>query len=193
MRKIVAALQVSLDGFIEGPDGELDWVSNWGDSFGLTQEVDACILGGGMYGGYEQYWTAILANPSAILEFTGREPTAEEVEYAAYADRTAHFVVSTSLQETNWHVARIVRDLKEIRTLKHQPGRSMHAVGGAGLVSSLMNDGLVDELRLIINPIVLGRGKPLFKDVVAPHALTLLSSEPIGAGQVKLIYEVKKR
>lgn len=188
MRKIVAALQVSLDGLIEGPNGELDWVADWGDNFDLTSEIDGCILGGGMYGGYEQYWTSILADSSGVLAFTGRPPTKAEIAYAAFADRTPHFVLSTSLDKTGWHVATIVRDVEGIRALKHRPGGVMHAVGGAGLVSTLMNHGLVDELRLIVNPIVLGRGKALFKDVQARHPLALTSSEAIGAGQVRLTY-----
>ena len=72
MRKIIAALQVSVDGFIEGPNGELDWVDTWEDPFDLSHQIDACILGAGMYPGYEQYWRAILANPEGILPFTGR-------------------------------------------------------------------------------------------------------------------------
>jgi dihydrofolate reductase len=184
MRKIVAALQVTLDGLIEGP---LDWVANWGDQFGLTSEVDACLLGGGMYGGYERYWTSILADPRGVLDFTGRKPTSEEIDYAAYADRTPHYVLSRTLQQTSWHVATILRDLKEVDALKRLPGRAIHALGGAGLVSSLMNAGLVDELRLIVNPIVLGRGKRLFGELSGPHRLRLLGSEA-GAGQVKLVY-----
>ena len=190
MRKIVAALQVTLDGMIEGPEGELDWVADWGDQFGLASEVDACLLGGGMYGGYEKYWTSILGNPTGVLEFTGRQPTAAEIAYAAHAARTPHYVLSRSLQKTGWSVATILRDLDDVRALKRQTGRAMHAVGGAGLVSSLMNEGLVDELRLIVNPIALGRGKRLFGGLNGSHALTLLGSEQLGAGQVKLVYEV---
>ena len=72
MRKIIAALIVSVDGFIEGPAGELDWVDTWEDAFDLLPQIDTCILGRKMYPGYEQYWGAILANPDGILPFTGR-------------------------------------------------------------------------------------------------------------------------
>ena len=82
MRKIIAALQVSVDGFIEGPNGELDWVDTWEDPFDLSHQIDACVLGAGMYPGYEQYWRAILANPGGILPFTGRVATPGEIEYA---------------------------------------------------------------------------------------------------------------
>ncbi len=188
MRKLIAALQVPLDGMIEGPRGELDRVAHWGDPFGLTSEADACLLGGGMHGGYERYWTSVLANPAGTLEFTGRPPTAEEI---SYADQTPHYVLSTTLQRTHWHVATLVRDLQAVRALKQQRGRAIHAVGGAGLVSSLMNEGLVDELRFIINPIVLGRGKRLFQHVLGPHALVLLGAERLGSGQIKAVYAVR--
>jgi hypothetical protein len=58
MRKLIAALQVSLDGLIEGPNGELDWIGDWEDTFDLLSEIDVLVLGGGMYPGYEQYWMA---------------------------------------------------------------------------------------------------------------------------------------
>ena len=75
MRKIIAALQVSVDGFIEGRNGELDWVDTWEDPFDLSHQIDACLLGAGMYSGYEQYWRAILANPGGIaaVHWQGRD------------------------------------------------------------------------------------------------------------------------
>jgi hypothetical protein len=97
MRKLIAGLQVSLDGFIERPNGELDWIGNWGDSFDFLAEVDTCVLGARMYPGYEQYWLAILANPDGIVPFAGRIATKGEVEYARFADRTPHFVLSKTL------------------------------------------------------------------------------------------------
>ena len=66
-RRIISAMNVSLDGFIEGLNGELDWIENWEDSYGLMAQVDACVLGAGMYPGYEQYWSAVLAAPDASL------------------------------------------------------------------------------------------------------------------------------
>jgi dihydrofolate reductase len=85
-----------------------------------------------------------------------------------------------------------VRDPDDVRRLKETPGRDMHAVGGATLVSSLMNAGLVDEIRLVVQPIVLGGGKPLFKDVKERHALTLLKAMPLKAGAVSMRYGVPR-
>ena len=190
MRKIIAALQVSLDGFIEGPNEELDWVDSWEDPFDIVGNVDAFILGARMYPGYEQYWQAVLDNPRGILPFTGRPATEGEIEYAEFAGRTRHIVVSRTLQTVSWKNTRIVRDLEDIRRLKEAPGGDIHAVGGASLASSLMNAGLVDEIRLVVQPIILGGGKPLFKDVKERHVLTLLTARPLKAGAVSLGYGV---
>lgn len=190
MRKIIAALQVSVDGFIEGTKGELDWVTSWEDEFDLGLEIDACILGGGMYSGYEQYWTSILANPDGILEFTGRPATKGEREYAKFAEKTPHYVVSRTLKRTHWSVADIV-DLSRIQSLKRESGKNMHLVGGATLVSSMINENLVDELRLVVNPVILGEGKALFKDVEDRHSLKLRAVKQLKSGNVRLIYAVE--
>jgi dihydrofolate reductase len=190
MRRIIAALQVSLDGFIEGPNGELDWVDSWEDPFDLLSEIDTCILGAGMYPGYEQYWRAIFANPTAPVPFFDKIPTKGEVEYAKFADRTPHIVLSRTMHDPVWHNTRVVRDVDAIRELKALPGKDMHAVGGAALVGSLMNAGLVDELRIVVQPIVLGSGKALFKDVKERHALRLVATESPARGLARLTYAV---
>lgn len=191
-RKIIAALQVSLDGLIEGPEGEVDWIDNWDDPFEVLPEIDTCILGGGMYPGYEQYWLSILADPTGVQPLTGRPASEDEIAYARFADRTPHVVLSTTLDDVTWKTARIARDVEEIRTLKQQPGKHIHAVGGAGFVSSLLNERLVDEIRLTVHPRVLGRGKALFQDVSDRQALELVDARPLASGRVSLIYRHEK-
>jgi dihydrofolate reductase len=188
MKRIIAAQVVSVDGFIEGPRGELDWVDSWEDPFDLLPQIDTCILGRGMYPGYEQYWSAILANPQGVLPFTGKVATEGEIAYAHFAARTPHIVLSKTLDNVAWKNTRIVRDVEEIRRLKQEPGKDLHAVGGATLVSSLMNHGLIDELRLVVHPIILGGGKPLFKDVKERHGLKFLGAKPLESGLVRLTY-----
>jgi dihydrofolate reductase len=193
MRKIIAALQVSLDGFIEGPNGELDWAmaedeETWSDVFEMLTHVDTFILGRVMYPAYEQYWLAILANPAGVLPFSGKTASKNEIAYARLADKTPHIVVSRTLDKVAWKTTRIVRDVEEIRKLKQQPGKDMHVVGGATLVSSLMNLGLIDELQLMVNPLILGGGKALFKNVKERHALKLIRAKPLKSGKVSLTY-----
>jgi dihydrofolate reductase len=192
MRKIIAALVISLDGFIEGPNEELDWIDTWDDPFDdMYANIDACILGGKMYPGYEQYWCAILANPKGILPFSGKVASQGEIDYAHFADRTPHFVLSKTLGKVDWKTTQIIRDVEEIRRMKQQHGKDMHAVGGATLISSLMNLGLIDELRLVIQPIILGGGKALFKDVKERHPLKFVHATPQKSGSVVLTYNVQ--
>ena len=190
MRQIVCAMQVSLDGFVEGPDGELDWIENWEDSYGLMAQVDTCVLGAGMYPGYEQYWSAVMAAPDAPLPFSGKPATAGEIDYANWAMRTPHVVLSTSMQSTAWKDTRIVRSVDDIAALKQQAGKSIYAIGGAMFVSSLIEHGLVDELRLAIQPVLLGSGKALFKPSPKRHKLTLVQTRPLPWGTVELTYRL---
>jgi dihydrofolate reductase len=188
MRKLIAAFRVSLDGFVEGPNGEVDWVDAWDDTFDLMPQVDAMVLGGGMYPEYERYWSAVHADPQSVLPGTGKPATAGEIEYARFAHATPHVVLSTTLDSVSWETTRIVRDVEEIRALKEQPGKDIYAVGGPTFVSSLMNRGIVDELRLDVHPVVLGGGNALFNGVKERYPLQLLEAKPLGPGQVRLIY-----
>jgi len=197
MRKIIAAMQVSIDGFIEGPKGELDWAivedeETWRDVFAMLESVDTCILGRVMYPDYEQYWLAVLANPTGSLPLRGKSATKNEIAYARWADKTPHIVVSKTLAEVEWKTARIVRDVEEIRKLKQQPGKDMYVVGGATLVSSLMNAGLIDEVKVMVNPVILGGGKALFKDVNERKSLKFVRTKPLKSGKVSLTYSTQR-
>jgi dihydrofolate reductase len=141
-----------------------------------------------MYPGYEQYWLAVLANPDGVLPFSGRVASKNEIDYARFADRTPHIVLSKTLDKVSWKTTRIVRDVEEIRRLKQQSGKDIYAVGGATLVSSLMNLGLIDEIQLLVNPLILGGGKALFKDVKDRQTLKLVQAKPLKSGKVSLIY-----
>jgi dihydrofolate reductase len=141
-----------------------------------------------MYAGYEQYWTSILADPKAVLPFTGKVATQGEIDYANFADRTPHVVLSKTLTQVHWTAARIERDLDALQRLKQQPGRAIYVVGGATLVGSLINAGWIDELRLTVHPVVLGRGKALFKNVEQRQRLERIDAQPLKAGLVSLVY-----
>jgi dihydrofolate reductase len=92
-----------------------------------------------------------------------------------------------------WKNSRVISDAEEIRQLKQEPGKDIYVVGGAMLVSSMINLGLIDEIRLMINPVLLGGGKLLFKDIPDRHYLKLLSAEVKDSGKIYAIYEVKSR
>ena len=163
----------------------------WRDVFEMLESVDTCILGRRMYPDYEQYWLAVLANPSGILPLSGKAATKNEIAYARWADKTPHIVFSRTLDKVAWKPTRIVRDVEEIGKLKQQPGKDMYVVDGATLVSSLINLGLIDELQLMVNPLILGGGKALFKDVKERHALKLVRAKPLKSGKVSLIYSTQ--
>jgi dihydrofolate reductase len=196
MRKIIAALQISVDGFVEGPNGELDWVTKddeniWPEVFATLANVDTLVLGRVTYLGFEQYWLSVLANPNGALPFSGKRPTEAEIKYARWADHANRIVVSRTLDKVEWQGTQILRDLDAIRRLKDELGQDIHVVGGATLVSALMNAGLIDEIGLLVNPIVLGGGKALFKDVKDRHGLKLLAARPLNSGMVKLSYSTQ--
>jgi dihydrofolate reductase len=189
-RKIISAMQISVDGYIEDPEGRQDWVDNWEDEYGLLDYVDTCVLGSVMYPGYEEYWTAAL-DPNRKLPYSDKLPTAKEVEYAQWASKTPHIVVSRKPMDVNWKNSRVISDLEEIRNLKQKPGENIYVVGGATLVSGMINLSLIDEIRLMINPVLLGGGKLLFEGVNKRHHLKFVSLEGMPAGKVYVSYEVK--
>jgi dihydrofolate reductase len=189
-RAFIAALQISLDGYVQGADGEIDWVDSWDDALGLIPDADAAVLGGGMYPGYEQLWGSIAADPQSGAAMLGRGVTAGEVEFARWTQRTPHYVLSTSLDKVNWESARLVRAVSELRSLKEQPEGAVYVIGGAALVSSLMNQGLIDEIRLIVHPIILGGGKALFAGVRNRQMLELVQSGADRSGRVVLTYRI---
>ena len=188
----VAALQVSLDGYVAGPEGELDWVDSWADSLGLVGQVDAFVLGRGMFeNGYEAYWDAALADTETASEMFGREPYPREVDYAQLAHATPHIVLSKTMTKSVWPNVRIARDVADIAVLKEQPGQSVYVVGGPGLVATLMNAGLVDDLRLIVHPLILGGGTALSGGVDQRRELQLVGANPGTGGRVNLTYRVQ--
>jgi len=185
---MIAALQVSLDGFIEGPDGEKDWADSWASALELIPDVGTFLLGGRMYPDYGEYWEAINANPERVPPFQERVPSKGEIAYARLAAKTPHIVLSTTLKNVSWPAAQIIRDVAELRTLKAQPGKAIYVVGGAALVASLLNENLIDELRLIVHPIVLGKGRALFNGVNKRLSLDLVEAKSTESGRVIVTY-----
>ncbi|MBB6347998.1 dihydrofolate reductase [Nonomuraea muscovyensis] len=188
MRKLIAGLKISLDGKVEGPEGYADWVPAWSEDYGLTQQVDAVVLGGGMYPGYEQYWTALKAQPDQPHPLTGKTPAQGEIEWSDFAAQTPHYVLSTSLRSAAWPQTRFLRKSDEVAELKEQPGKDIYLMGGARVTASLIDAGLVDELRLIVYPLIAGDTKALFGTAQRRHALELRDVRQLPDGLVKVVY-----
>ena len=183
-------MKISVDGKIEGPEGYADWVDAWSDDYGLTAQVDACVLGGGMYPGYEQYWSAIQNAPDRPLPMTGKAPTPAELEWARFAAQTPHYVLSSTLASAVWPKTRFVQGLKDITALKQKPGKDIYLLGGAQTTASLIDAGLVDELRLIVYPLIAGEGKMLFAKTKRRRGLQLQKVQQLEDGRVSLIYGI---
>jgi dihydrofolate reductase len=179
---------MTLDGRILDSDGGSDWVDSWADGLELLPSVDAFVLGGGMFSGYETFWAAMLDDRAAVVEMLGREPYPRETDYAQVASKTEHLVLSTTLADVSWPSARIVRSTEEIRAFKHDGNGTAYVVGGPTLITSLLDAGLLDELRLIVHPVLVGAGQGITGVLSGPQRLELVATEPAAGGRVTLSY-----
>ena len=187
-RSLIAAMQVTLDGF--SSPGDADWVDSWADALDLLPPVDAFVLGAGMWPDYEQWWTTILDDPQAASAMLGRDVYPRETAYARLAAQTPHLVLSKSLHITTLPTARIVGAVDDIAALKQERGNAVYVVGGPTIVTSLMNHGLLDELHLIVHPVVVGAGIPLLAGLDKRTTLGLVSVEHTATGRLHVAYRV---
>ena len=141
MRKLIAGMKISLDGKIEGAEGMADWVQAWSEDYGLMPQLDACVLGAGMYPGYERYWTAIQNEPDKPVWITGSPRRRPRSSGPASWRSTPHYVLSSTLASAAWPNTRFVRSLGEIADLKKQPGKDIY------LDRRCANDGEPDRRR----------------------------------------------
>jgi dihydrofolate reductase len=191
-RELIAVLQMTLDGTILDADGGSDWVDSWADGLELLPPVDGFVLGAGMFSGYERFWTAMLEDPAAAAEMLGREPYPREIAYAKVAAQTEHLVLSTTLADVTWPSARIVRSIEEIGTFKHDGHGTVYVVGGPTLITSLLGAGLLNELRLIVHPVLVGAGQSITGVLGSPQHLELVTAEPAAGGRVTLAYRLPR-
>ena len=183
MRKVIYSMGVSLDGFTAGPGGEIDW-SAPDEELHLfhnqqTREIGAHLLGRRLYE-VMTYWETAEENPS-LPEY--------EVEFARIWKALPKIVFSKTLEKVEGN-ARLVREgvAEEVAKLKEQPGKDI-AVGGAGLASTLIKLGLVDEYRLFVSPVVLGAGTPFFPAQEQRIDLELVETRTFGSRVVYLRYQ----
>jgi dihydrofolate reductase len=176
MRNVIYSMgAVSLDGFIAGPDGEIDWTVPDEELFRFhtqqTLEIGAHLCGRRLYETM-LYWETVEENPSA---------TELECEFARTWAAIPKIVFSKTLEkvEGNYRLARNSVG-EEVARLKEQPGKDV-AVGGAGLASSLIKLGLIDEYRLFISPVVLGGGTPHFPALDEKINLELVETRTFGS------------
>jgi dihydrofolate reductase len=152
--------------------------------------VDACVLGGRMYPGYEQYWTAIQDEPDKVHPLSGTVPTAAEVEWARFARRTPHYVVSGTVTSAAWPHTRLLRSLDDVGKLKLEPGKDIYLMGGGTIAAAAIDAGLVDEVRLLVYPLIAGEGRALFTSSATRCGLELRKAGQLPDGRLALVYGV---
>jgi dihydrofolate reductase len=189
MRQVIVSEFVTLDGVMEGPGGAekfefAGWsMPYWSDEIGKVKfdelfASDALLLGRVTYQGFAAAWPSMT----------------DEMGFADRMNSLPKYVVSTTLEEVTWNNSRLIKGnvAEEVSRLKQQPGQDILVGGSATLVQTLMQHGLIDEYRLLVYPVVLGKGKRLFRD--GSHVtLRLVEAKAFGSGVVFLRYELANK
>lgn len=188
MRKLKLQIQTSIDGFISGANGEMDWLlMNWSDDLveyvkALTEPIDTIVLGKNLAMGFIPHWAAVASDE-------------KHPEYAAGVKftETPKIVFSKSIHSIDGKQTSVSNgDLSTvINALKQQEGGDIMAYGGGQLVRSLIKEQLIDELHLFINPAVLGKGMPIFNAVEKTQQYQLVASHSFECGILGLHYQPK--
>jgi dihydrofolate reductase len=177
MRKIIVSNLMSLDGFFEGPNQELDWFVTDEEFFEyarkLLRSVDTILFGRTTYEHMAGYW------PHAAVD-----------EIADKMNSLPKIVFSNTLRAADWSNSRLVSGdaVQEAAKLKKAPGGDMVIFGSATLASSLLQEGIIDEYRIILCPALIGEGNPLFRNVKDRMKLKLLRTQNLDSGVVILSY-----
>jgi dihydrofolate reductase len=186
MRKIFAFIMTTLDGYYEGLNQEFDFwvVDEEFNEFAAEQldEVDTLVFGRVTFEGMAAYW------PTPAAE-------RDDPRVAARMNSLKKIVVSRTLDTAEWANTRLIKNdvSEELATLKQQPGKDIAILGSSDLTVSLLSMGLVDELRIMVNPVVLGSGKSVFRTADERITLRLLKSRPFSSGNVLVYYEPAAR
>ena len=186
MRKVIFLIHVTLDGFVAGPNGEMDWIIYNDEiekySHDLHDTTDAAIYGRTTYQMMEGYWPHVLDDPSSS---TG------DRNHALWLEDATKIVVSKTLDSVQWKNTVLIQDniAEEMNKIKRQPGKDLWLLGSPTLAQTFMRLGLIDEYRINVNPVILGSGKPLFDDLDNPLPLKLIEAKAFKDDVVALRYE----
>jgi len=185
LRKLKLQVQTSIDGYMAGPKGEMDWMTfPWTDDInayidGLMESVDTIVLGRKLAEGFIPAWES--------------GPPGEDQASIDWMNNTPKVVITNSLAESPWKNATVAGgDLaKTVGELKNQAGGDLIVYGGSTLVSGLIAAGLVDELHLFVNPSAIGDGLPVFANLDANQPFTLVAAQPFECGITAMHYAPK--
>jgi dihydrofolate reductase len=186
MRKIILFMHTSLDGFVAGPNGEMDWINVDDDMFEYagkqTDEADTALYGRVTYEMMESYWPTAADQPTA---------SKHDIQHSRWYNSVAKIILSRTMQGVNLKNTTVISDnvSNEINKLKKQPGKNILIFGSPSASHSLMQQNLIDDFWLFINPIILAHGIPLFAGLKDKLKLKLLFSKVFSSGVVALHYE----
>lgn len=190
MRKIISFMHISLDGFVAGPNGEMDWIKVDEDIFDYVgnriSEGDTALYGRVTYQMMESYW------PTA-----GDKPTASrhDVEHSKWYKRVHKVVISKTIKDTGSTDLTIISDniSERVNQIKQQSGKDILLFGSPRATHSLIQQNLIDGYWLFVNPIILGQGIPLFVDIKDKIKLKLLTTRQFTCGVTELNYIVDRQ
>jgi len=187
MRKIISFMHISLDGFVAGPNGEMDWIKVDEEVFDhvgkRVSEGDAALYGRVTYGMMEGYWPTAADKPGA-----GKH----DIEHAGWYKQAHKIVLSGTMKGEDLPNTTIISDniADNINGIKQQPGADILLFGSPTATHSLIELGLIDGYWLFVNPIILGQGIPLFTNISNKIKLDLLDSRQFSCGVTALNYMV---
>jgi dihydrofolate reductase len=190
MRKIVSFVHLSLDGFVASAEGGLDWVSITEELFDHVEQrilqTDTALYGRVTYQMMEGYWPTAAEQPNA---------SKHDHEHSRWYKTARKVVLSKTLADKNDANTKIIRShlSDEITRLKQSAGSEILVFGSPSATHALMAENLIDEYWIFINPVLLGQGIPLFKNIQDRTALKLVKSNIFASGVVCLQYEVKRQ
>ena len=185
MRSLVFFMHSSLDGFVAGLNGELNWITVDDEIFDfvatMTDHADTALYGRVTYQMMEAYWPTAGEKPGA-----GKH----DKEHSVWYNNVAKVVLSKTMDETGLKNTRVIRDnlFENINKLKQQPGKNILIFGSPGASHSLLHIGLIDEYWIFVNPVLTGQGIPLFKNIQGLIKLRLLESKTFTSGVIALHY-----
>ncbi len=186
MRKLVLFMHVSLDGFVAGPNGEMNWIivdeAIFDYAHKRTNESDTALYGRVTYDMMQDYWPTAADKPNA---------TKHDKEHAAWYNKVDKIVLSKTMKGANLPGTTIISEdvAEKIKQIKAAPGKEIIIFGSPSASHTLMHEGLIDEYWLFVNPVLLGKGTPLFKGITDRTKLKLVENTAFANGVVCLHYK----